>query len=342
MAGDILNLKRWRIWLIVSVVVSAVSMGIIFSMTVTTQGLSYFLRLPVEFIVLAFLIHVASWFFWALRIKILARSLNVDVPLIQCFKIVLVNLFVACVTPSGMGGEPARILMLREYMGSGNATAITIGERIIDFIFFGSTLPIFLILLGMSINMEDIKYYLIGVAIILILGGVAFIYLILNRKKIRRSLTKLERIVGFFIKNPNRKREIMRKMEMEYDAFFKGTFIIFRKKRFLALAFIATSLLWIVDFLIPSIILIGLGFDPHWLFILTSMVIIILITIIPITPGGSGLAEFSGYFLFSQIMPDDIAGILVILWRIITFYPNLLLGLFYTMRHLSHGGENGE
>ena len=132
----------------------------------------------------------------------------------------------------------------------------------------------------------------------------------------------------------------MKKMEMEYDAFFEGTFTIFKRKVYLTLTFISTSLMWIVDFLIPSIILIGLGFDPHWIFILTSMVIIILITIIPITPGGSGLAEFSGYFLFSQIVPADIAAVLVILWRVITFYPNLLLGLFYTMHHLSlYGGE---
>ncbi len=341
MAGDILNLKRWRLWLIISVVISAVSMGIIFSMTATIRALSYFLRLPPEFIVIAFSIHVVSWFFWALRIKILAKSLGVNVPLLQCFKIVLVNLFVACVTPSGMGGEPTRIIMLREYMGSGKATAITIGERIIDFIFFGTALPILLILLGMSINMEDIKYYLLGVAAILILGGILFVYLILRREKIKGNLKKLERIVGFFVK-AEKKREIMRKLEMEYDAFFKGTFLIFRKKGLWGLAFITTSLMWIVDFLIPSIILIGLGFDPHWLFILTSMVIIILVTIIPITPGGSGLAEFSGYFLFSQIVPKDIAGMLVILWRIITFYPNLILGLFYTMRHLSRGGENGE
>ena len=318
-------------------------MGIIFSITVTPKTLSYFLKIPVEIIILAAIAHVASWFFWALRIKILTKSLDVDITLSKCFKIVLVNLFVACVTPSGMGGEPARILMLREHTSSGNATAIAIGERIIDFMFFGAALPILLFILGMSINMEGIKYYLIGVAFILGASGGAFLYMISRRDKIRKSLKKLEKFVGIFVKDSEKRKEIMRKMEMEYNTFFESTFAIFRKKGFLALTFLSTSLLWIIDFLIPSILLMGLGFDPHWIFILTSMVIIILITIIPITPGGSGLAEFSGYFLFSQIVPMDIAAILVILWRVITFYPNLLLGLFYTMHHLSMGtGGEGE
>ncbi len=329
---------RWRLWLIISVLTSAASMGILFTLTVTSSTLDYFLKIPIELIILAATAHVFSWFFWALRIKILAKSLNVEISFSKCFKIVLVNLFLACVTPSGMGGEPARILMLREYTGSGSATAITVGERIIDFVFFGAAFAILLFLLGINVNVQGVEYYLVGVAIILGASFGVFLYLVHRRYKFRRILKKLEKLMGIFIKDSDKRAEIMRKMEMEYDAFFAGTFAIFRKKGYLALTFLFTVLMWIVDFLIPSLLLLGLGFNPHWIFILTSMIIIVLVTILPITPGGSGLAEFTGYFLFSQIVPLDVAAIIVILWRVITFYPNLLLGLFYTLHHISNNG----
>ena len=314
-------------------------MGIIFTMTVTSKTLNYLIKIPVIFIILAAAAHIASWLFWALRIKILAKSLDANISLYKCFKIVLVNLLLASITPSGMGGEPARILMLRKHTGSGNATAIIIGERMIDFLFFGVALPILLLILGMSISMEGLEYYLITAALILgILTGL-FLYLLSRKDKIKKLLNKLERIIGIFVKDKEKRKNTIRKIENEYDSFFKGTIKIFKKKGFFTLTFLSTSLMWIMDFFIPSIILIGLGFDPHWLFVLTSMLIVVLITIIPITPGGTGLAEFSGYFLFSQIVPADVAAILVIMWRVITFYPNLLLGLFYTLQYTSIGSE---
>ncbi len=317
-------------------------MAIIFSMSVTSQTLNYFLKIPVEFIILAAVAHVASWFFWALRIKILARSLGANIPLSKCFKIVLVNLLVASITPSGMGGEPSRIIMLREHTGGGKALAITLGERIIDFIFFASSLPVLLFILGISVNMKNVECYIICSAVVLGAYAGIFIYLLFRRGKMKKLFNTLEKFIGFFVKNPEKRKEIAKKIDVEYDAFIEGTITIFKKKGCFALTFLSTSLMWIVDFLIPSIILLGLGFDAHWIFILTSMLIVVLITIIPITPGGTGLAEFSGYFLFSQIVPSDVAAILVILWRVITFYPNLLLGLFYTLQHISAGGENEE
>ena len=328
---------RWKLYLIISIIVSFASLAIIFMFTYTEKSFAMMLRISPVFLILAFIAHFCNWFFWALRIKILAHALGEKITMYRAFKIVMVNLFMASVTPSGFGGEPARIYMLSEgNLTGGDATAITLGERIIDFIFFAAALPILILLLGLSINVEEVKYYLIAVAVILILSAILLIYLIKKEEKIRKKIKKIDKLVKFFVKDAEKRKEIVKKIEDEFGVFSSSTVKIFKKRKLhFFLAFISTMLMWLIDFSIPPLLLMGLGMAPQWLFLITIQIIVILITIIPISPGGSGLAEFSSFFFYSQRIPAGISGMLVIMWRVITFYPNLIVGLIYTIHYLA-------
>ncbi len=330
-------MKHWKLWFVLSVAVSAVTLAIIFWWSITPEALERIATIPLYIIGVAILAHIANLLFWSLRIKILAKSVGESVPFYRCFKIVMVNLFVAAITPSGMGGEPARIYMLSEgNMSGGDATAVTIGERIIDFIFFGVSLPVFLLLLGMNIDIESVKYYLLSAGAILILGGVALAYMVLRADHVKKKLGKLEGLVKLFVKDEKKRKHTMEKIEYEFETFVISTRKLFAlNKSYLVLAFVFTMLMWFVDFTIPSLILIGLGMEPDWLFMFTVQIIVVLVTIIPISPGGSGLAEFVSYLLYSQRMPPGIAGVVVVLWRVLTFYPNLALGSVYTLHYIA-------
>jgi len=63
--------------------------------------------------------------------------------------------------------------------------------------------------------------------------------------------------------------------------------------------------------------------------------IIALVTMIPISPGGSGLAEFSAYILYSQKIPKEYVGPMVLVWRVLTFYMNILFGVAFTLKYIS-------
>ena len=330
-------IKHWKLWFIVSILVSAVTLGVIFRFTITPKTISKIFEIPVWIILIAILAHLGNLVFWALRIKILAHSVGESVKFYRCFKIVMVNLFVAAITPSGMGGEPARIYMLAEgEMSGGDATAVTVGERIIDFIFFGATLPIFLLLLGMHIDIDEIKYYLIAVAVILLLSGIGLVYMVVRSNTVKKKLWKLEKIVKLFVKETKKRESTLHKIEFEFETFAISTKKLFSlNKLYLTIAFAFTILMWFIDFTIPSIILIGLGMKPEWLFMFTVQIIVVLVTIIPISPGGSGLAEFVTYLLYTQRIPSSIAGVVVVLWRILTFYPNLILGSIYTLHYIA-------
>ena len=54
----------------------------------------------------------------------------------------------------------------------------------------------------------------------------------------------------------------------------------------------------------------------------------------PLTPGSSGVAELAATSLFSVFMPASILGIAVLAWRAFTFYVNILVGGFVSLRLL--------
>ena len=52
-----------------------------------------------------------------------------------------------------------------------------------------------------------------------------------------------------------------------------------------------------------------------------------VISLLPFTPGGAGLAEASAASLYGLFVPSSSLGVLVVLWRLIVFHLNILLGL---------------
>jgi hypothetical protein len=87
-----------------------------------------------------------------------------------------------------------------------------------------------------------------------------------------------------------------------------------------------TALIWMSDFLIPSVLLVGMGAEPILLLSITAQIIMAIIGLLPLTPGGSGLAELSMSYLYSMFVAPALLGPLVILWRLITYFFNIVVG----------------
>jgi len=339
-----MEIRKYKKWLIVSLVVSVTSLTIIFMLSSTEEAAGIIFTLSPWIILLALIFNFLAWVFWTIRIILLASALGCKLSFKKAFRIVMVNLFVAAVTPSSIGGEPMRIYMLSQEninernMAVGDATALTIGERMIDFIYFGIALPLMLVLVGLSIDLKELKFLLLGVALLLALGGFFLFYMVTHPHKFKGKLRKLEGILKIFIKEEEKRRETMKKIEEEFLYFSRSTLVIFKEKKLHFLATLGvTAIMWSFGFLIPSLILIGFGLDPIWALSYMFQMIIVFVTMIPISPGGSGLAEFSAYILYGQKIPMEYVGPLVLVWRIMTFYMNLAGGLIYTLHYIAKG-----
>ena len=84
-------------------------------------------------ILLAFCLHMTAMCVWALRIRVMCRSLGYLVLLRHCLNMVCAGQLIASITLSQVEGEPARIHELcKAKMPVAGATAIVLVERLME------------------------------------------------------------------------------------------------------------------------------------------------------------------------------------------------------------------
>jgi len=94
-----------------------------------------------RFLILGLVLHMFSWIFYAVRLKLLASLAGHEISFRLSLISTLASNFLAALTPSSAGGEPLRIKILADDgMSYGSATAVAVGERLLDSIFFVSSL----------------------------------------------------------------------------------------------------------------------------------------------------------------------------------------------------------
>ena len=122
----------------------------------------------------------------------------------------------------------------------------------------------------------------------------------------------------------------------EYVSQFYTTVSQFRGKARIGILFgvLFTALYWVNEFVIAYFICIGLGIEPTSALFLLSLIFQLLITVIlmiPITPGGVGIAELSLSGFYALIIPTSLVGIFVLIYRFIFYYFNLIAGFIASM-----------
>ena len=112
--------------------------------------------------------------------------------------------------------------------------------------------------------------------------------------------------------------------------------IFLREKKTIFLASgILTMCMWFSAWLIASFILMGLGLNPFFIESIASQVILIIIIMMPTTPGAAGVTEGSAGGLYYFIIGASnlyILGVFILIFRVITYYMNLMIGAFFQYR----------
>lgn len=323
--------KRW-LW--VSLGFSAVVLVAVLYFTVDASTIAYLRQLNPFWLVFALLAHLLALSFWALRIKFMSRSLGYRVGFFYSLNLVFANMLLAAVTPSQAGGEPVRIHELyKAGVKVGDSTAIVITERILDGIVLGVGGAFFMFVLGSEWQrIGSVFSYLMYISWIVITAIVIiFIYSVRNPALLKRIIHYTSR--GFTRKWESRRIDhFTQTIDREVDN-FHNTLSLFLShgKAGLVYGLVFTALFWFCEFVIVSILLIGLSQPPIFIESLIVQLVIAVIMMIPLTPGGSGIAEISFTSLYGLFVNSSILGILVILWRSILFYFNILLGLFSSL-----------
>jgi len=312
---------------LLATLISLASIIIILKYTNANLSWEIISRVDVRFLVLAVILHVCSWIFYSIRLKLLTSMAGHEISLRLSLKTTLASNLLAAVTPSSAGGEPLRIKILADDgMSYGSATAVAVGERLMDSVFFVSSLALFLMVSGFFTGF--------GLKIGAIFLVLLFLFLIFLRQLVIRP-KRIARLMEW-IKKKTGNRPIVLSIEREVWLFRDAGIQLAREtlRRTPVMAAV-TALIWMSDFLVPSALLVGMGADPSFLLSITAQIILAIIGLLPLTPGGSGVAELSMSYLYSMFVPPVLLGPLVILWRVATYFSNIVVGAAFAGAYIN-------
>ncbi len=287
-------------------------------------------RLPGLFIALA--VSLMRVWFSAAKIRFLAEG---QLSWLASARIVLTWDFTSSVTPSTIGGAPmATYAMSKEGVKLGQSTAIVLYGVLLDQLWFAMAIPI-LLLAGIHFEIVpenvglvgDISMMLIYVGMLSYAGLLAY-GVLKNPSILKKVVEKIGRLPLI--------RKYRDKIEDEADNLVQYSHELRKKPfSFLAKSFFLSTMSWLARIWLPTIVILSLLPADVLLSFLRSLAMNLAFLVMP-TPGGSGGVE--GLFAIFQgplIDRKAFIGLSVFLWRVISYYISIGLGMMATTWYIN-------
>lgn len=247
------------------------------------------------------------------------------------FRIPLIQALFNAITPMSTGGQPSQLAaMVQMEIEGGRATSLLLMKfiiyQIVVFLAYVTT-----IITGF--HMVATKFA--GLAVFIAIGflihvsSIAFLLAILFAYNWTKKTANW--IMNLLAKFINHKRvDIWRKNTFDkIETFYEESQKLKREKKKLIVCVILTVLQLLCFYSIPYMTLVTLNVSADWASVTQmNIMIIMFMAIIPI-PGASGGAEYSFQTLFSTFISSN--GTLIVgmfLWRFVTYFFGMILGIF--------------
>lgn len=265
-------------------------------------------------IFLAGALHILGLILSAYRWKLLLRAHDVDAPMWDLIQSYLIGGFFNNFLPTRVGGDIYRMVDSRKYSGSLlRPFAVIIVERLTGV--YG------LLIIGVTAvalypRFQEIKA--LAVALFsLTIAGFLFIWIFYGSDRFAGWLKKL---VG----------RLPEKFSGNVLAVFDSFWHFSRSKTLVFYAFLLGILLQINVILYYFFIARGLSMPISFVEACIVMPILICIQLLPLTPGGIGVREFSYIYLLKPFGVSEALSVAFSLWDyILTFFYGLIGGVLY-------------
>lgn len=257
------------------------------------------------------------------------------------FHVIMLWEFSSAISPSVVGGTgPAIYFLYKEGINSGKSTAVVLTAIFLDELFFIIMVPLMIFFFGeMAFPQEGLSflgdlvvYFWIGYGIIFLYTLVLIYALFINPYTIKKLLSWIF-LLPFLKRWRLRARKLSNQLIITSEE-FKGKSFSFWIKSFFATFLSWTGRYWVINFLFVAFFLEHLGIYEHFLIYARQLTMWIILLISP-TPGGSGIAEYIFRDFLGDIIPNiEWAVPLALMWRLISYYPYLLIGAIVLPRWL--------
>jgi len=289
-------------------------------------------------ILIAWLCMIGRDLGYIIRIRILTEK---DLTWRQSLRVIMLWEFTSAITPSTIGGTAVAVVFIhKEKLTVGRSTAVVLATSFLDELYFVIMVPVLLLIVGknalfitslqgtgLAFLNQLLLFTTIGYTIILIWVLLVGYGLFFNPEGIRRLITAIFSLP--FLKRVHNAavRAGDDIVESSHQLSRKG--LTFWTKAFVATFLSWTSRYWVVNALLVAFF----SVNDHFLIFARQLTTWVMMIISP-SPGGSGFAELILSRYISDAIPADFAiagGIalaIAIIWRIISYYPYLIIGSF--------------
>lgn len=270
------------------------------------------------------------------RIRVLSER---DLSWWQVFRIVMLWEFTSAVTPSAIGGTSVAIIYVhKEGMNVGRSSAVVLATSFLDEIYFLIMFPLLVWIVGWESLFTitgagaPLRHTLIWLAV----GGYSI-----------KTLYVLLLGYGFFINPRGLKWLLLRVFKLRFlrrwrhGAYTVGNELVtcareFKHKgfKYWGEAVLSTFLSWSCRYWVANVLLLAFFSVKSHLLIFARQLVLWIVMLLSPTPGGSGFSEYFFAHYLGEFIPVDavsvgaIVVVLALLWRLVTYYPYLIVGSF--------------
>ncbi|MFH2143145.1 MAG: lysylphosphatidylglycerol synthase transmembrane domain-containing protein [Bacteroidota bacterium] len=300
------------------------------------------------FVFISFLMMACRDIGYMIRLRILTdKQLNWR----KTFNIIMLWEFTSAVTPGAIGGTSvATVFIHKEGLSVGKSTAVVMATSLLDELYFIIMFPlVFLTIspvilfsiggstdISMSFDYSN-KYFLFAI----IAYTIKFIWILFIGYGLFKNPKMIAKFINFvfklrFLKKWKNGADKAGKDVITASKELKQKSFVFWLKAFGATFFSWTARYWVLNFLLIALIFSVSDnlsctipdFGQNILIFARQLVMWIMMVIFP-TPGGSGIVElvFSDY-LAEFIPVAGLVAVMAILWRLVSYYPYLFIGVF--------------
>ena len=283
-------------------------------------------------ILMAILMYIIRHIFYSWRLRLMTDK---EFSWPKSIKLIVLWEFASAVSPTSIGGSGVALFLLaQEKLSNAKTVAVVLYSLVVDTIFFVISLPILYFTLGPIMirpgmhslgDLDGFGYTFFGVILFMTAYGAVFYYgLFINPYTIKKLLLFISKwgILKRFKDNLRQTAEDVVATSIEMQKKTIG---------FHANAMLATTGAWVFRFLAINCIILALVQHTPWDFynqilIMARAETMHVTTAFSPTPGGAGVAEylFGGYFI--DYVPEGIASLVALVWRVVTYYTYLIGG----------------
>jgi len=279
--------------------------------------------------------------------NVLIRTVNGKTSFRIAYRVTMVGQYFNAITPFAGGGQPLQIFhLMQDGIPMGRCANITMVKSLIFqvSVFLASVLSF--VFNSFSLNSmigQFNMFFIIGVTINLIV--ITFFGLfILNKTAAENVVNWGFRLLGKLriIKNPDK---FSKQKETELEGYLNGSELILRNTGAIVKATFFQLLNLFFIYVIPWFMLGSLeGFRKTFFDIVTSQAVLRQITAYVPSPGSAGGAEGISYFFFRNFFLTSPIVSVILIWRILTYYLNILFSglsiLFMRSKDVKQGKKN--